>query len=54
MQDGSCGREPYALQVIGDEMSPEFSDGCIIIIDPSGQSEIDDAYVVGFGLGMSL
>ena len=36
MQDGSCGREPFALRVIGDEMSPEFKDGCIIIVDPEG------------------
>ena len=27
--------EPYALQNIGDKMSPEFSENCIIIIDPS-------------------
>ena len=27
--------EPYALQNIGDIMSPEFSENCIIIIDPS-------------------
>jgi len=36
MQDGSCGAEPFALRVIGDIMSPEFKDGCIIIIDPEG------------------
>ena len=27
--------EPYALQNIGDMMLPEFSENCIIIIDPS-------------------
>ena len=27
--------EPYALQNIGEMMSPEFSENCIIIIDPS-------------------
>jgi len=27
--------EPYALQNIGGMMSPEFSENCIIIIDPS-------------------
>ena len=27
--------EPYALQNIGDKMSPEFSENCIIIVDPS-------------------
>jgi SOS-response transcriptional repressor LexA len=45
MQDGNCGREPFALRVIGDEMSPEFSDGCIIIIDPEGVVS-DGAYVM--------
>lgn len=35
---GSCGSgEPFALRVIGDDMSPEFEDGHIIIIDPGGQ-----------------
>lgn len=36
MESGSCGAEPFALRVIGDSMSPEFKDGCIIIIDPEG------------------
>ena len=27
--------EPFALQNIGDMMSPEFSENCIIIVDPS-------------------
>ena len=53
MQDGSCGREPFALRVVGDEMSPEFSDGCIIIIDPEGvigdgsyvMARHDDGYI---------
>ena len=31
----STNSEPYALQNIGDKMSPEFSENCIIIIDPS-------------------
>jgi SOS-response transcriptional repressor LexA len=33
----TCGSnsEPYALQNIGDMMSPEFSENCIIIVDPS-------------------
>ena len=33
----SCSEaEPFALRVIGDSMEPEFQDGCIIIIDPTG------------------
>ena len=31
----SSNSEPYALQNIGDMMSPEFSENCIIIVDPS-------------------
>ena len=31
----STNSEPYAMQNIGDMMSPEFSENCIIIIDPS-------------------
>jgi SOS-response transcriptional repressor LexA len=27
--------EPYALQVLGDEMAPEFPDRCIVIIEPT-------------------
>lgn len=26
--------EPYALQVLGDSMEPEFPDRCIVIIEP--------------------
>jgi SOS-response transcriptional repressor LexA len=36
MQENSCGREPFALRVIGDSMLPEFAEGCIIIVDPEG------------------
>lgn len=35
-ESGGCGREPFALRVIGDSMAPEFMDGCIIIVDPEG------------------
>ncbi|KOR33225.1 repressor [Achromatium sp. WMS3] len=35
---------PYALQVLGNEMEPEFPDRCIIIIDPTAQYN-DGAYV---------
>ena len=30
----STNSEPYALQNIGDMMAPEFSENCIIIVDP--------------------
>ncbi len=31
----STNSEPYALQNFGDMMSPEFSENCIIIVDPA-------------------
>ena len=35
--NSSCSNnsEPYALQNISDMMSPEFSENCIIVIDPA-------------------
>ena len=45
MQESSCGGEPFALRVSGDVMAPEFNDGCIIIIDPSGVVK-DGSYVL--------
>lgn len=42
----SCGAsEPFALRVIGEDMSPEFKDGHIIVIDPGGHIK-DGCYVV--------
>lgn len=35
---GGCSmQEPFALQVLGDQMEPEFPDGCIVLIEPSNQ-----------------
>ena len=35
MEMTGCGdSEPYALQVLGDSMEPEFPDKCIVVIDP--------------------
>ena len=31
----STNSEPYALQNIGNMMTPEFSENCIIVVDPS-------------------
>ncbi len=45
IEDNSCGREPFALRVIGDSMEPEFKEGCIIIIDPEALVS-DGCYVV--------
>ncbi|MBO68613.1 MAG: peptidase [Acidiferrobacteraceae bacterium] len=40
-----AGSEPFALQVIGNSMMPEFPDGCIVIIEPDGVIK-DGSYVV--------
>lgn len=44
MEACACGGEPFALQVLGDSMEPEFKDGNIIIIDPDAVVE-KDSYV---------
>ena len=41
----STNSEPYALQNIGDMMAPEFSENCIIIVDP-GMPIHNEAYVI--------
>ncbi|MDA8906046.1 S24 family peptidase [Candidatus Thioglobus sp.] len=41
----STNSEPYALQNIGDMMSPEFSENCIIIVDP-GMPIHNKAFVI--------
>lgn len=32
---GCSAKAPYALQVLGDSMEPEFRDGAVIIVDPN-------------------
>ncbi len=39
--------EPYALMVLGDSMMPEFAEGEIIVVEPSGVVR-DGSYVVAF------
>ncbi len=39
--------EPYALMVLGDSMLPEFEEGEIIVVEPSGLVK-DGSYVVAF------
>lgn len=36
---GCSMQEPFALQVLGNEMEPEFPDRCIIIIEPTNQCQ---------------
>lgn len=39
-QLSSCAEsEPFALQVLGDSMEPEFPDQCIVVIEPSARAE---------------
>jgi SOS-response transcriptional repressor LexA len=46
MSEGGCtSKEPYALQVLGTSMEPEFTDGTVIIVDP-GYPPCDGAFVV--------
>mgnify|MGYP000109054665 FL=1 len=42
---GCEDKEPFALRVIGESMTPEFNDGATIIIDP-GYPTVNGAYVV--------
>lgn len=45
METGTCREaEPFALRVLDDSMEPEFKQGCIVIIDPTGIVE-DGAFV---------
>jgi len=38
LDTGGCSmQEPFALQVLGDEMEPEFPDKCIVIIEPNNR-----------------
>lgn len=38
LESSGCSmHEPYALQVLGDQMEPEFPDRCILIIEPTDQ-----------------
>jgi len=38
LDTGGCAlQEPFALQVLGDQMEPEFPDKCIVIIEPTAQ-----------------
>jgi len=42
----SCeGSDPFALQVLGDSMEPEFPEGCIVVAEPDGVIE-DGRFVI--------
>lgn len=42
---GCAESEPFALQVLGDDMAPEFPDGCIIVGEPNAVVS-DGSYVI--------
>ncbi len=42
---GCSESEPFALQVLGDDMAPEFPDGCIVVGEPNAVV-IDGCYVI--------
>lgn len=42
---GCAGSEPFALQVLGDSMAPEFEHGSVIIVEAAGVIE-SGCYVV--------
>jgi DNA polymerase V len=43
--DGCSGGESFALQVLGDDMAPEFLHGEIIIVEPEGLAR-DGSFVL--------
>ena len=45
-QESACDdAEAFALMVLGDSMAPEFNEGEIVIIEPSGEAR-DGSYVL--------
>ena len=42
---GCAYAEPFALQVLGESMAPEFMEGCVVIVDP-GAAIRHGAFVV--------
>ena len=42
---GCASAEPFALQVLGNSMAPEFYEGCVVIVDP-GAALTHGAFVV--------
>ncbi len=50
MEGGCSSSEPFALRVLGDSMEPEFNDGCIVVVDPTGVVE-SGCYVIAMHEG---
>ncbi len=45
MIDACSVNEPFVLQVLGDSMEPEFTDGTVIVVEPGGVLQ-NGSYVV--------
>ncbi len=45
MTDACAANEPFVLQVLGDSMEPEFTDGTVIVVEPGGILQ-NGSYVV--------
>ena len=45
--------EPFTLRTVDDSVEPEFADGCVIIVDPTGVAK-DGAFVVAEIEGMYI
>ena len=50
MESSCSGNEPFALQVLGDSMEPEFEHGCVVVIDPDAVVN-DGSYVLAMHEG---
>ena len=45
MINDCAANEPFVLQVLGDSMEPEFTDGTVIVVEPGGVLQ-SGSYVV--------
>ena len=53
MQASNCSAaEPFALQVLGDSMQPEFNNGVVIVVDPEGVEMLQDLVVAAVNEAM--
>lgn len=51
---GCAAAEPFALQVLGQSMAPEFQEGCVVIVDPGAPIRHGAFVVAEHGDGVIL
>ncbi|MCH1521293.1 MAG: S24 family peptidase [Arenicellales bacterium] len=51
---GCASAEPFALQVLGESMAPEFIEGCVVIVDPGAPIRHGAFVVAEHGDGVIL